>query len=167
MFAELKKLYIFAPDMENKLTEKQRELVEKFGVIEEQMGIAPAPARVNALLTIADTPELTFDEIREALQLSKSATSNAINYLLTLDRIGYKTKPGDRKRYFYSKLNQWKTSFRNRILGMDTYTDIIREIRENRTNDTVEFNKQLEELANFMDYYISESIAIIDRWEKK
>ncbi len=153
--------------MENKITEKQRELVEKFGVIEEQMGIAPAPARVNALLTISDNPELTFDEIREALQLSKSATSNAINYLLTLERIGYKTKPGDRKRYFYSKLNQWKASFRNRILGLDAYTNMIREIQENRTKDTAEFNKQLEGLANFMDYYIKESIAIIDRWENK
>tara|TARA_R110002033_G_scaffold171215_1_gene218638 strand:- start:18668 stop:19129 length:462 start_codon:yes stop_codon:yes gene_type:complete len=153
--------------MENKITDKQRELVEKFGVIEEQMGIAPAPARVNALLTIADTPELTFDEIREALQLSKSATSNAINYLLTLDRIGYKTKPGDRKRYFYSKLNQWKASFRKSISGLDGYTNMIREIRENRTNDTVEFNEQLEELANFMDYFMTESIAIIDRWEQR
>ena len=153
--------------MKNAITEKQRELVEKFGVIEEQMGIAPAPARVNALLTISDSPELTFDEIREALQLSKSATSNAINYLLTLDRIGYKTKPGDRKRYFYSRLNQWKASFRKSILGLDGYTNMIREILENRTTDTVQFNKQLEELANFMDYYIKESISIIDRWEKR
>lgn len=153
--------------MENKITEKQRDLIENFGVIEEQMGIAPAPARVNALLTISDRPELTFDEIREALQLSKSATSNAINNLLTLERIGYKTRSGDRKRYFYSKLNQWKASFRKNISGLDSYTDMIREIRENRTDDTVEFNNQLEELANFMDYFMKESIAIIDRWEKK
>lgn len=153
--------------MENKLTEKQRVLVEKFGVIQEQMGLAPAPARVDSLLTIADTPELTFDEIRESLQLSKSATSNAINGLLTLNKIGYKTKPGDRKRYFYSKTSQWNLSFRKNMLGLNAYTDIIREIHESRTKETKDFNLQLKDLADFIEYYITESIAIIDRWEKR
>ena len=99
--------------MSIKLTDNQKELVESFGVVQEHMGLSPAAARVNALLTISDVIELSFDEIRETLQLSKSATSNAINSLLTMDRIDYKTKPGDRKRYFYSKLGQWQTSFRN------------------------------------------------------
>jgi len=153
--------------MENKLTQKQKELIEKFGVIQEQLGTAPAPARVNALLTVSDTPELTFDEIREALQLSKSATSNAINGLLTLNQVGYITKPGDRKRYFYSKLNEWKSTLKKSMLGLNAYKDIIKEIHENRTEDTQEFNEQLAELAEFVDYYISEGIAIIDRWEKR
>jgi len=153
--------------MEKKLTDKQKELIEKFGVIQEQMGTAPAPARVNALLTVADTPELTFDDIREALQLSKSATSNAINGLITLNQIGYKTKPGNRKRYFFSKLNQWNSRFRTSMLSLNAYTDVIREIHNNRTKDTKQFNEQLSELGDFMDYYIKESIALIDRWEKQ
>ena len=84
----------------SKLTREQEELIERFGVIQEQSGFAPASARVNALLTVSDKTSLTFDEIRETLQLSKSATSNAINNLLVLGRIGYKTQLGDRKRYF-------------------------------------------------------------------
>ncbi|MGB7393051.1 MAG: MarR family transcriptional regulator, partial [Pricia sp.] len=90
--------------MDIKLTKEQQELIEKFGVIQEGMGLNPASARVNALLTISDKLELTFDEIRETLKLSKSATSNAINFLLERENIGYKTKLGDRKRYFFSKL---------------------------------------------------------------
>lgn len=149
------------------LTDKQKELIESFGVIQEQMGLSPAAARVNALLTVSDIAELSFDEIKDALGLSKSATSNAINYLLSLDRIGYKTKPGDRKRYFYSKLDQWKTSFRKDMLGLNHYRDMLSEIITHRSKDTIMFNEQLEELNEFMDYFIRESINLIDNWKKK
>lgn len=152
--------------MENKLTDKQRELIESFGVIQEGMGLSPASARVNALLTVADTVELTFDEIRQALELSKSATSNAINNLLMLKRIGYKTKPGDRKRYFYSKLGEWRNSFIQSMQGLTAYNDVIKAILENRTEDTTDFNNQLKEFTKFLSYYQEESINLIKDWNK-
>jgi len=152
--------------MENKLTDKQKELIESFGVIQEGMGLSPASARVNALLTVADTVELSFDDIREALELSKSATSNAINNLLMLKRIGYKTKPGDRKRYFYSKLGEWQNSFIQSMQGLSAYNDIIKAILHNRTDETKDFNKQLKEFTEFLSYYQQESINLIKNWKK-
>ncbi|RIA09744.1 hypothetical protein OE09_1590 [Flavobacteriaceae bacterium MAR_2010_72] len=152
--------------MEKKLTDKQRDLIESFGVVQESMGLSPASARVNALLTIADTVELTFDDIREALELSKSATSNAINNLLMLKRIGYKTKPGDRKRYFYSKMGQWQDAFMDSMNGLTGYNELLKNILKNRTKDSIEFNAQLKELTDFIDYYQKESIKIIKNWKK-
>ncbi|SDB36609.1 hypothetical protein SAMN03097699_0928 [Flavobacteriaceae bacterium MAR_2010_188] len=152
--------------MENKLTDKQKELIESFGVAQESMGLSPASARINALLTIADTVELTFDEIREALELSKSATSNALNNLLMLKRIGYKTKPGDRKRYFYSKMGQWQNAFMDSMSGLTGYNELLKNILSNRTKDSKEFNAQLKELTEFIDYYQKESIKIIKNWKK-
>jgi len=152
--------------MENKLTDKQKELIESFGVVQEGMGLSPASARVDALLTIADRTELSFDEIRESLGLSKSATSNAINNLLMLKRIGYKTKPGDRKRYFHTKLGQWKNTFKDSINGLTAYNDVVKEILSHRTEETQEFNKKLEDFTKFIEYYQKESIKLIDNWEK-
>ncbi|MCM4157709.1 MarR family transcriptional regulator [Gramella sp. AN32] len=152
--------------MKDKLTNKQKELIESFGVIQEGMGLSPAAARVDALLTVADRIELTFDEIRESLSLSKSATSNAINNLLMLKRIGYKTKPGDRKRYFHSKLGQWRNSFKESMEGLTTYNTVIKEILENRTDHTKEFNQQLKDFTEFIEYYQKESIDIIENWKK-
>tara|TARA_R110002049_G_scaffold343_1_gene2037 strand:+ start:1552 stop:2010 length:459 start_codon:yes stop_codon:yes gene_type:complete len=152
--------------MEKILTDKQRELIESFGVAQEGMGLTPAAARVNALLTIADKVELSFDEISEALELSKSATSNAINNLLMLNRIGYKTKPGDRKRYFYSKMGQWQDAFMDSMNGLTGYNQLLKEILVTRTKDTKEFNLQLKELTEFIDYYQKESIKIIKNWKK-
>jgi len=152
--------------MEIKLSNRQKELIEKFGVIQEGMGMTPASARVNALLTVSEELELTFDQIRETLKLSKSATSNAINYLLQVENVGYKTKLGDRKRYFYSKLNQWKERFRKDISGLSAYTDIIREIEKTRNGNSKEFNNELKELAKFMDYFVTETVGLIDKWKK-
>jgi DNA-binding transcriptional regulator GbsR (MarR family) len=150
-----------------KLTEKQKELIESFGVLQEQMGMAPAAARVNALLTIADDNEISFDEIRETLNLSKSATSNALNVLLSLENVGYKTKSGDRKRYFYSKLDQWKTKFKKDMLGLNNYNTLLKEIHKNRTPKSKEYNDKLNELTDFMEYFITETVEIIDNWEEK
>tara|TARA_R110002049_G_scaffold234642_1_gene407891 strand:+ start:769 stop:1227 length:459 start_codon:yes stop_codon:yes gene_type:complete len=152
--------------MENKLTDKQKELIESFGVVQEGMGLSPASARVNALLTVADTVELTFDDIREALGLSKSATSNAINNLLRMNRIGYKTKPGDRKRYFFSKMGQWQDTFMKSMNGLTGYNQLLKDILSHRTKDSKEFNAQLKELTQFIEYYQKESIKIIKNWKK-
>lgn len=152
--------------MKNILTNKQKELIESFGVVQEKMGLSPASARVDALLIVADSTELTFDEIREALQLSKSATSNAINNLLMLKRIGYKTKLGDRKRYFYTRLGQWKNAFMDSIEGLTAYNDVVKEILTNRTENTEKFNQQLEDFTEFIEYYQKESIKLIKNWKK-
>lgn len=152
--------------MDIKLSNKQEELIEKFGVIQEGMGLSPAVARVSALLTISDELELTFDQIRETLKLSKSATSNALNFLLQQESIGYMTHLGDRKRYFYSKLDQWKTKFRKDISGLSAYTEILGEIHANRNGESKEFNKKLQELTEFMDYFVTETVALIDKWNK-
>lgn len=153
--------------IEDKLTEQQKELIEKFGVIQEGMGLSPASARVDSLLTIVDSTELTFDQIREALQLSKSATSNAINNLLTLKRIGYKTKPGDRKRYFHTRLGQWKTGFKDSVAGLTAYNEVVKEILANRSSETKDFNEQLQDFTEFIEYYQRESIKLIENWNNK
>ena len=140
-------------------------MIEHFGVIQEHMGLAPASARVNALLSVADKTELTFDDIRATLQLSKSSASNAINSLLTLGRIGYKTKLGDRKRYFYSKLDHWQNTFRKDILGLNDYSRCLTDILKQRTTDTEIYNDKLGELVEFINYFITESIQLIDAWE--
>lgn len=153
--------------MKAKLTDKQKELLERYGVVQEQFGLSPASSRVNALLTVADEKELSFDDIRETLGLSKSATSNAINNLLTINYIGYKTKLGDRKRYFFSRMDQWQESFKKNLEGFKGYNAVMKDILKERTPETKDYNDKVEELTKFIDYYIKEAKAIINNWENK
>ncbi|MBN9294736.1 MAG: MarR family transcriptional regulator [Flavobacteriia bacterium] len=149
------------------LSDKQLELIERVGVFGCEHGLQPASARISALLLVSDKIELTFDEIRETLNLSKSATSNGINFLLVAKRIEYVTKTGDRKRYFRSNIETWKKSFTEEFNHLVSFTNLLNEIRKVRTDKTVDFNNSIDDLSSFIQYVITELSGIYEKWETK
>lgn len=148
------------------LSEKKMELIEKIGVFFSEGGMKPSTARISALLLVSDKIELTFDEIREILNLSKSATSNGLNFLLSTKRVEYVRKRCDRKRYFRSRIETWKDSFIESFNLLISFTDMLEEVREIRSADTKEFNKALDDLVSFMRYTQVEMSEIYERWEE-
>jgi DNA-binding transcriptional regulator GbsR (MarR family) len=148
------------------LTRKQKELIEKIGMYFEQ-GMQPAAARILALLIVADEESFSFDEIRDTQKLSKSATSNGINYLLSLKKIDYYTKPGDRKRYFKWSPSNTIIHFKEgieKVLGLS----ILFEETFQHKKDTTSFNSQkLEELTDLMNFLHEEMPAIYEKWENR
>jgi DNA-binding transcriptional regulator GbsR (MarR family) len=163
---ELKKPYICA-EMEIKLSQKQKELIEKSGVSMEKSGLAPAQARILSLLMICDRTELTFDEIYQTLQISKSAASNAINSLLMMERLQYHTKPGDRKRYFTNPIGSQEGHFEKSMVKMLEINKLLKEILENRTKTTKEFNAKLQRFINFMEFLQKELPEVYKKWRKQ
>ena len=65
---------------ENKLPlrKDQVELIEELAHVNEILGFQPAMAKILGLLTVCDETELTFDQIKYTLDLSKSAISQAL-----------------------------------------------------------------------------------------
>lgn len=166
--AELKKLTIFAAEFKKcpmNLTTEQKDLIEKMGVFHEKNGIPPTEARIIALLLVSDEIELTFDQIRETLQISKSATSNALAILLLTNRIEYITKPGDRKRYFRSNLSNWQKSAEMGLYGLLSINEILKEILAIRNPDTTKFNSDLKEVIGFIDFLQKELNNIFLKWQ--
>ena len=147
------------------LSEEQKKMVEKFGVVLEQSGQSPAQARISGLLIIADKVELTFDEIMNALQLSKSATSNALNALLMMDQITYTTKIGDRKRYFKSKIATMGGEFEKKIDQLLHFKVLLQEVLEGRSKETVEFNKKLSKVIEFLAFMQEEMPLLYKKWK--
>jgi DNA-binding transcriptional regulator GbsR (MarR family) len=134
------------------LTQAQKELIERMGVFYEQHGVPPMEGRIMSLLIVCDEPELTFDQIRELLGVSKSATSSALNMLLLTQRVVYKTKPGDRKRYFTSNIVEWQESFTENFQKFFGVIKIMKEALNQRTPNTPEFNGQMAEFIEFIEY---------------
>lgn len=147
------------------LSEEQKSVIEQIGINYEQFGMQPAAARVMGLLYVADKPELSFDEITECLQISKSATSNAINLLLQTEQIEYTTFSGDRKRYFRLKISNWREGFAKKIENMTSFAGLLRQVLEVRTKETTQFNASLGELINFMDYIHLQLPRLLQDWE--
>lgn len=148
-----------------KLNEKQKQLVERVGVAHERDGLPPAVARILAMLLVADETEHTFEDVQAELGLSKSAVSNALNFLLMSKSIDYITRPGDRKRYFRSAIHHWPDHLSTKLKGMLEIKALMSEVLQQRTQDTPEFNQHLAELVDFMSFIHQEIPKLIDQWK--
>lgn len=152
--------------MEIKLTQKQKELIERFGVFMERAGSSPVQARIIGLLMVCDRAELTFDEIYKTLKISKSAASNAINLLLLMGRIEYHTKPGERKRYFSSRIAQQEEDFEKSLNKILEINEIFKEVLAYRPKTTKEFNAKLQKVIRFMEFLQGELPEVYKKWRK-
>lgn len=83
---------------------EREELIQSFGVhFEHQYNIPPLAARILSTLIIDGCKSgLTFEQLVEKMQASKSSISTNLNLLLKTNRIEYFTLVGDRKKYFKS-----------------------------------------------------------------
>lgn len=82
----------------------KQELIEMFGIHFEQLyHIPPLAARILGTLVIDGCKlGLTFEELVEKMQASKSSISTNLNLLQKMKLITYLTYTGDRKKYFKS-----------------------------------------------------------------
>lgn len=144
---------------ENKiaLRKEQVELIEELANTHESMGLPPAMAKIMALLTVGDEVELTFEQIKDTLNLSKSAVSQAITQLLGAKRIAYKTKIGDRKRYFHIRMSDWETSVMEQFTGIKALVKVHKKILVNRPAKTKEFNLNLKEMTDYLAFLQSQT----------
>lgn len=134
------------------LSERKKELIEKIGVFHEQRGMQPLMGRILGLLMILDDAEATFEEIVEYLNVSKSAVSNALNFMQIKNQVQYKTKPGERKRYFYLKMDDWEEEIQKQMEDITLATDVLREVISLRSEKKPSFTCHLNELCSFLDY---------------
>ncbi|TRZ45866.1 GbsR/MarR family transcriptional regulator [Robertkochia solimangrovi] len=83
------------------IEKRRKDLVEQLGVfIEMKDDLPPMAGRILAHLIMESEHGVTFDELVETLQASKSTISTNLNLLVKLNRIDYYTKSGERKRYY-------------------------------------------------------------------
>lgn len=149
------------------LTENQKNLIEQIGISYESEGLQPVAGRILGLLYVADNPHLTFDEITAALQISKSATSNAINLLLQMQRLEYITYSGDRRRYFRMKISNWREEFIKKIETMAGFNVLLRQVLAVRTQKTPEYNASIKELVDFLDYVFQQMPLLLKQWDQE
>ncbi len=147
------------------LSDKQLELIEEFGVYQENNGFQPAVARVMGILLVSDKPELTFEEISETLNISKSATSNALNMLLNTGHIEYTTFSGDRKRYFRIKSSNWRDLFNKKMEDLGELNNILKRVLDVRKRENPAYDQKLLSFISFLDYLKAQLPNLIEQWE--
>lgn len=154
--------------MAQALSKEQEEFIERIGVFHEQQGMQPLMGRILGLLMVLEETEATFDEIVEKLQVSKSAVSNALNFMQVKNFVAYRTKIGDRKRYFYLKLGEtWENDIMKEILEMTKINDFFKEVLEIRGDKNPEFNQNIRCIYEFLEYLKEQLPKMLEDFKNK
>jgi DNA-binding transcriptional regulator GbsR (MarR family) len=101
------------------------------------------------------------------LNISKSATSTALNMLMMTQKVTYTTRPGDRKRYFASNIVNWEENASAGFKKMLEVNQLLKEILDQRTPETPVFNEALRNFIEFMEYMKSELPQLYERWRNR
>lgn len=147
----------------DKQLKEQKELVEKIGLgIEERLKLSPLASRIYALLILSSYDGLTFDEIREYIDASKSSTSVNINVLTQLNYVTYYTKSGDRKRYFKLAKYSQVTSLEAELQKLDIEMKMIERINTYNKNFHPEKFTNEESLGGIFQNYLLKKQSLLD-----
>ncbi|SFH23731.1 GbsR/MarR family transcriptional regulator [Pedobacter insulae] len=154
---------------ENKilLSQDKIQLIEELAHVNESLGHQPAMSKILALLTVSDETELTFDQIKETLGLSKSAVSQALTQLAMVKKIGYKTRIGDRKRYFHVRMADWDTQILAQFQGVESLVAIYKKVLAARPSNTKEFNEKMAEMTDFLSLVHNQVIALYKKYQEE
>jgi DNA-binding transcriptional regulator GbsR (MarR family) len=144
----------------------KKELVEKSGVLMEQMGFTRMIGRVLGYLFIAEPPHKTFNEIQEYLQASKSSISTSLQFLANQGLVVYFTAPGDRRRYFKLNAESWTDLIKRDISQLTNSRKLILACLAVRSAEYTQFNQALLEITELYTFLEKELPALLDRWEQ-
>lgn len=168
--SEPKEHCIFALEFRKAMIElrpEQLAIIQKMSVFQVRAGMPPTEARILALLLVSDRTELTFDEIRETLNTSKSAVSTALNTLVLRNKVESITIPGDRKRYFKHQLRNWNANAKDGLEKLLSVNQLLKEILEVRTQETEDFNQDLKNVIAFIEFMQVELTQVFQKWNEK
>ena len=148
------------------LNESQYDLLARIGVFFERQGLQPAVSRIIGLLLLSEPPQLSFEDIQQQLKISKSAVSNALNLLITMELVDYVTHHGERKRYFKIRTDAWQRTVNGHLRGILDLSKLLTEIKEQRTTAHADIVKHLDEVIDFHVFFYEEVQHIVAKWEK-
>lgn len=148
------------------LTNEQLQLIEEMGIYHEKHGLSPIPARILGLFVVSDEDAFTFEEIKDILKISKSATSSALNLLVKMERIEYTTLPGDRKRYFkWSPLKAVET-LEKETKNMFAISKLLHRALDLKTNKEGYSSKNILMLIDYLEFMGEQIPYLYEKWKK-
>ncbi|MCH7400317.1 GbsR/MarR family transcriptional regulator [Belliella kenyensis] len=149
------------------LSEKKRALIEKIGVHFEFKGMQPLFGRIIGLMLVHERAEVTFEEIVDELNVSKSAVSNALTFLQATGKVAYHTKPGDRKRYFHLPMKDFTSDMEKELMEIVKFEEVLEEVLVERGETNADFNCSLKEFLNFIKFIKMEIPVLIEKYKRQ
>ncbi len=142
--------------------------IEETGILFENLGTTRMAGRILGYLMISDKEVVSFDELRQVLQASKSSISTNIKSLITLHYVKPLTLPGDRKTYYMlSPELDWVESLMRRVELLKVLNKLFLKALDLRVNKQDKSSEWLKMSVEFYDWVAEEYPKFLLRWEKE
>ena len=148
------------------MDEERASYAEDFGLLFEGFGLPRMVGRVLGALLTSTEPELSAEELAEALRASRGSISSATRALVAMGLVQRRTRPGQRRDYFRMKPNAWDELMRRELESLSRFRRMAERGLEIVDSDGANTRRSLEELRDFYTYWERELPAVLDRWEK-
>ena len=141
--------------------------IEESGMFFENIGMTRIAGRIIGYLMVTDKEMISFDELTQVLQASKSSISTNVRALIQTRFIKAISQPGDRKTYYVlsSDIN-WGDYIRKRAYELDRLRGLLQKGLDLRSNKHDKSSRWLEEAVEFYAWLTSELPKILDRWDQ-
>ncbi len=143
------------------------EFVEETGLIYEKLGLTRMAGRIHGYLMVSDKEMVSFDELTQVLQASKSAISTNVKSLLSINFIKAITLTGDRKTYYsLSPEISWSELMKRKMAELNVIKNhFIKgfDLRMNKNDKPAQWLKNASEFYNWMN---DEFPLLLQLWEE-
>lgn len=127
-------------------------LIEQFAKNYKHIGSPYLAGRVLGLFYVSEQKYYNFEELMEALQLSKSAVSKSLKYLIEIGDIRFIVKDGNkRKRYFYVSEEGFINSMNLLVKVLENQHKILQEIISLRNDENQELNSLIKRKISYLE----------------
>lgn len=151
---------------QHKRNEEQRQLVEEFGLLYEQMGVTRMAGRVSGYLLMCDPPVQSLTQIAAALEVSKAAVSGAAHALLQFGVVELVGEPGQRGDFYRALPGQMDSMLRlDHVRTLHALLE--RGLASVADKDQTHSNYGLmHDLRDFSVFLEAEIPGVIARWQR-
>ena len=146
---------------------KRAEYIEEVGLFFETLGLTRMAGRIQGYLMVNEKEMVSFDELVESLQASKSSISTNLKSLQQIQFVKPITLPGDRKTYYcLSPDLNWSQYYEQRIKAMDAMINLFGRGLELRSNKDDKPSQWLAQTLEFYEWLTGEISIVLKRWEE-
>ncbi len=148
-------------------TNERVNFIEETGLLFENLGTTRMAGRILGYLMVSDKEMVSFDELCQVLQASKSSISTNIKALVTLHFVKPHTLSGDRKTYYMlsPELN-WVEYLMKRIELLKIMKKLFNKGLELRVNKQDKPAQWLRMSIDFYDWVVREYPKFLKQWEE-
>lgn len=149
-----------------KYQEKLR-FAEKVGRILEDNGRPRIGGRLLGWLMVCDPPYQSFDDLVDALDVSKGSISTMTRQMIDAGLVKRITFPGERKSYYQVRSEAWVHVLEQRLQIVTRFADVTKKGVKMMEDEPEKLQRRVREMHNFMTFFIEQMEEAIEDYESK